>query len=143
MKKMSTLFLSVFLSLPVAANSSDVVFSCSIKTGKVLSVTKQDSDYLFSYDKISFKSPINQVVKNSDSFIAGGSGFITSSLELKDNGISYTIQFSQPRKNLKKLDDIEISISKGEQVRFLECDTHKKIHHNFDKKIMRKEGFLS
>lgn len=143
MRTITTLILAATLSSSVLANTNNTIFSCTIETGTPLIVEKQGADYLFSYDKISFKSPIAEVVKNGDSFIAGGSGFITSSLELINNDVSYTIQFSQPRNNLNKLDDIEISISRGEQTKFLKCDTTKKVVHKFDKKIMRTVGFSS
>lgn len=141
MRKLAILSICLSTSVMAKSSLSDVIFSCATNEGKPILVKKVGEDYILTYDQISIRNPIKQVINHNDSFIAGGSGFITSSLELKDSDTSYTIQFSQPRNNLKKLDGVEIFISKGESLKSIECNSQEKISHNFNKKIMRKVGF--
>lgn len=140
---MRKLLSSIFMVLtPAFVNAAEnTVFACTTKEGKELAITKQRSNYLFSYGDVSFTNPIKDVVKNEGSFIAGGSGFVTGSLEMKNSGKSYVVEFSLPRNNLKVVDEATLSISNGGKSTLVECDTNKKIIQNLDKKIMNKSGF--
>lgn len=132
MRKLLTFaMLGIFSS---SAFANDNIFSCNTEDGKMVSVQKIGANYVFSYGNVTFTNPITQVTNNENSYIATGSGFITSSLELQNGHTTYTIEFVQPRNNPKEVDDPTLYITKGNDMKTIRCNN---VHHNLDKKIMR------
>lgn len=120
-----------------AVNGSNTVFSCTATNGNKIEVTKIGSDYQFSYGKTVFKNAIKNVLANEQSEIAIGSGFISNSLEMKDQGQSYIIHFGQPRNNLKAIEGAGFYTVKNNDIgNETECASGK-VYQNFDTKAMR------
>lgn len=141
MKKVTLLALSALISTNVLANSNDVVYSCTTTENKPLLVKKEGNNYVFSYNKTTFKNAIKDALKNAESEIAGGSQFTTISLELRNNGNSYVIGHIEPG-------EIEAGLSvkntkTGASVGYFQCNPSKPIKHKFDRKQMRKSGFAA
>ena len=81
-------------------------------------------------------------MSNSNTEIAGGSGFTTYSLGLKNGEYDYSIGYIEPKGNSKELIEPGGTITKNEAfVDIMVCNPKKKITANFDKKLMRKTGF--
>lgn len=136
MRKLITLaaILSAISTSALAANNT--IFSCKAEDGNTVLVKKVGSDYEFSYGSVKFKNPIKKVINNDDSYVATGSGFITSSLGLKNGGTSYTIEFVQPRNNPKEVNDPTLYVSKGNNTQSIQCSN---VQHNFERNIMRSQ----
>lgn len=135
------LVLATLYSTSVFAAGSSTIFSCTTASGKPLTVKQIGNNYEFSYNNERFTNPIQQIMGNENTYIAEGSGFITSSLQLKNNGYSYQIEFSEPRNNPIAVDDVVISVSKLDgsgRSQYIECNMQKKIQRNLNKNIMRK-----
>lgn len=139
MRKLLTLtaILSAFSTSALANNNT--IFSCTTENGDRVLVKKEGNDYAFSFKGVSFKAPIKQSLANPDSEIATGSGFITSSLELKQNAkMSYTVSFTQPRNNLKEYITPSVSMyPNGQLGDYFECNMNKPFEEHFDRKAMR------
>ncbi|MFC1040782.1 hypothetical protein ACFGWM_03450 [Pasteurella multocida] len=141
MRKLITVTACMLFSATTIANSN-TIFSCTTTEGKGLNIKSTGNDYIFTYDKISFKSPIKNVMENEGTEIAGGSGFTTYSLNFNHNEYSYSVGYIEPKGNSKELIEPGGSITRnGTFVDIMECNRKKPIHINFDKKIMRKTGF--
>ena len=70
MKKLLTIgAVAMFATPAFAANN---IFSCTAENGSPVSVTKNGSDYEFTYGQVSFKNPVKQVFANQDSYVATG-----------------------------------------------------------------------
>ena len=68
MKKLLTIgAVAMFATPAFAANN---IFSCTAENGSPVSVTKNGSDYEFTYGQVSFKNPVKQVFANQDSYVA-------------------------------------------------------------------------
>lgn len=143
---MRKLTISAFLLASLCSTSAfavgeqDTVFSCTVTDGSSLTVKKVGNDYVYSQGKLTFKNPIQQVFANARSEIAVGSGFVTSSLELKNRGKSYVVGFIQARGS-NSIDEPGVGIYNGATPeRTIECDNSKPIYQNFDMKNMRSSG---
>ncbi|HDX0990417.1 TPA: hypothetical protein RNX34_002151 [Pasteurella multocida] len=134
MRKLVILASCSFMALPALADSA-TIFSCTASDGNQIQIQKVGSDYQFSYGKISFKNLAKQVLKNEGSYVAIGSGFTTSSLEMKSKSFSYTIEFVQP-KGSNRIDSPILYITKGNDMTEIRCDTNKKIDAHFEYKKM-------
>ena len=134
MRKLVMLAITAISSTSALA-AEGAIFSCSTENGKQISITKVGQDYEFSYGGVLFKNPVKQVVANTDSYIATGSGFVTSSLEMKHNGISYTVEFVQPRGS-KNIEQPTLYITRGNNMQTIGCKVQGVVH-NFEKTIMR------
>lgn len=127
----------IFCSTSVFAADKNVIFSCTSKEGKPLTVKRVGSDYEYSYDKLTFKNPIKKAVTDDDSIIAVGSGFTTYSLALENNGLKYLVGFVQPRGNSKEFIEPGATIRRnGDSAGSVDCDTRKKIYYKFDAHLM-------
>lgn len=134
MKKLLTLAMMTACATPVFA-ANNTIFSCSADNGNKISVTKSGTDYEFAYGQITFKNPMKQVFANQDSYVATGSGFITSSLEMKNNGTSYTIQFVQPRDG-QGIEEPTLYITNGSKMDTISCKAGSAIQ-NFERRSMK------
>ncbi|MGX2956060.1 hypothetical protein ACWIYZ_03085 [Ursidibacter arcticus] len=134
MRKLAILVSCSFVALPALADNS-IIFSCTASDGNQIHIQKVGNDYQFSYGKISFKNPAKQVLKNEGSYVATGSGFTTSALEMKSKNLSYTIEFVQP-KGSNTIDSPILYIAKGDNTTEIQCDTSKKIEAHFEYKNM-------
>lgn len=132
---------SLFSTFSVfAIGEQDAVFSCTVTDGSSLTVKKVGNDYVYSQGKLTFKNSIRQVLANTRSEIAVGSGFITSSLELKNRGKSYVVGFIQARGS-NNIDEPGVGIYSGATPeRTIQCDSSKPIYQNFDMENMRSSG---
>ncbi|PJG82788.1 hypothetical protein [Caviibacterium pharyngocola] len=137
MRKLTIFALTALCVTPVLAASNDVIFSCTAINGSPIEVKKVGNDYQFKYGKTVFKNAIKDVLQNPNSYIATGSGFITSSLALRNKGYSYIIQFIQPRNAPINIDDPNLYIEKDDNMQTVKCDTSKSIFQKFDVKAMR------
>lgn len=138
-----TLALLALCSTSVAY-ADTAVFSCTTTENLPLTVKKSDSNYTFSYDKLTFSNPIKEVMKNQRTDVAGGSGFTTITIELKHKKYSFLVGYIEPRNNPKEMIEPGFSIietATGRYVQNFPCDQTKKIVANFDRKIMPKSGF--
>ncbi|WP_101776026.1 hypothetical protein [Pasteurella oralis] len=125
---------------PISTLAAETIFSCTLTDSNIVTVTKVDNDYQFSYKGVVFKNTIKSVVKNESSYIASGSGFLTHSLQMKNNGYAYTIEFIKSRGEAEapnSINDAQLYIERDNQMDTLECDTTKKIYQNFNARIMR------
>ncbi|MDY4593671.1 MAG: hypothetical protein SO424_01180 [[Pasteurella] aerogenes] len=140
-----SLFLSIILTAlfstsALAANNSNIIFSCTATDGKPIMVKKVGSDYEYTYGQFSFKNPIKQVIANENSEISVGSGFITNVMELKNNGISYRVGFLQGR-GTNTIDNPSVDIYKnGQYDDAIECNVKKAIKQNFASTKIRRSG---
>ena len=133
MKKLLTIgAVAMFATPAFAANN---IFSCTAENGSPVSVTKIGSDYEFTYGQVSFKNPVKQVFANQDSYVATGSGFITSSLEMRNNGTSYTIQFVQPH-NSNSIEEPMLYITNGSKMDTVSCKAGSATQ-NFERRSMK------
>ena len=124
MKKLLTIgAVAMFATPAFAANN---IFSCTAENGSPVSVTKNGSDYEFTYGQVSFKNPVKQ---------ATGSGFITSSLEMRNNGTSYTIQFVQPH-NSNSIEEPMLYITNGSKMDTVSCKAGSATQ-NFERRSMK------
>lgn len=130
MRKLTTLAVCSFISLPVLAENISI-FSCTAEDGNQILIQKTGADYQFSYGKILFKNPAKQVLKNEGSYVATGSGFTTSALEMKSKSHSYTIEFVQPR-GTNVIDSPMLYITKGNNTTEIKCDSNKKVEQHFE-----------
>lgn len=139
MRKLLTLtaILSAFSTSALA--DTNTIFSCTTENGDRVFVKKDGSNYLFSFKGVSFKEPIKQSLANPNSEIAIGSGFITSSLELKQNSnMSYTVSFTQPKNNLKEYITPSVSMyPNGQLGDYFECNMQKPFEEHLDRNSMR------
>ncbi|MDG2961699.1 hypothetical protein P7L98_01605 [Bisgaard Taxon 10/6] len=131
------LALTALCSTSVLAAGNDTIFACTATNGTPIEVKKVGSDYQFKYGKTAFKNAIKDVLRNPSSYIATGSGFVTNSLEMKNKGYSYIIQFVQPRNALTMIDDPNLYIEKGNNAETVQCDVKMPVIQNFDTKAMR------
>lgn len=146
MRKLATLIASVCLSSTVMAEQNSTVFACTTSDGQHLSVKKVGTHFEFSSGNLNFKNPVKQALKYNDSAIAGGSGFITYSLELHNKGLKYVVGYIAPRGNNSEMIEPGASVQNIKTGQFMEsilCDPKKAIKANFDKKLMRQIGFAS
>lgn len=136
-----SLILTALLSTNTfAANEKDVIFSCTTTDRKPLTVKKVGNDYEYRHGQFSFKNPISQVVANSNSEIAVGSGFITYTAELKHEDKSYRIGFLQARGS-KTIEEPSVGIYKGDTYHSsVECSLTRPITQNFDATKIRRTG---
>ncbi|TYG35286.1 hypothetical protein FW755_09370 [Lonepinella koalarum] len=137
MRKITMLALTALCTTSVFSAENNTIFACTADNGTPIEVQKIGNDYQFKYGKTVFKNAIKEVIRHPNSYIATGSGFITHSLELKNKGYSYTIQFVQPRNAPSMIDDPNLYIEKGDNTQEIKCDTHKSVSQNFDLKAMR------
>ena len=134
MKKLLTIAMMTACTTPVLA-ANNTIFACTTDNGNKVSVTKSGTDYEFVYGQITFKNPVKQVLANQDSYVAVGSGFITSSLEMKNNGTSYTIQFVQPRDG-KNIEEPTLYITNGSKMDTVSCKAGSAVQ-NFERRSMK------
>ena len=107
MKKLLTIgAVAMFATPAFAANN---IFSCTAENG--------------------------QVFANQDSYVATGSGFITSSLEMRNNGTSYTIQFVQPH-NSNSIEEPMLYITNGSKMDTVSCKAGSATQ-NFERRSMK------
>lgn len=137
MRKLTLFALTTLTSSSTFAATNNTVFSCTATDGNPITVTQVGDDYEFSYGNTTFKNPIKRVVANQDSYVSAGSGFTTNSLQLKNNGYSYTIEFVQPQNAPNTVNDPRLYIERGNKMDTVQCDTGKEIHQNLDTRIMR------
>ena len=78
---------------------------------------------------------VKQVFANQDSYVATGSGFITSSLEMRNNGTSYTIQFVQPH-NSNSIEEPMLYITNGSKMDTVSCKAGSATQ-NFERRSMK------
>ncbi|OOS00889.1 hypothetical protein B0187_00930 [Haemophilus paracuniculus] len=139
MRKVAMLVLATLFSTSALAAGNNTIFSCTLKNGKPLAVEKIADDYVFSYDKTSFKNKIKQVLSHEDSSFAVGSGFVSSSLAFENGGKTYFIGVSEGR-NSSAPPHVEFVIKTGsDDDPIFECNTKKKIVMKFEKNLMRDE----
>lgn len=146
MKKLTVLALSAALFSTTAFANSNVVYSCTTMENLPVVVKKEGNNYVFSYDKMTFKNPIKEALKNPESEIAGGSQFTTATLELRNKGYSYVIGHIEPRGNPKGAFEASFTLKEtktGRVIETFECLPNKPIKHNFDRKLMQKSGFAA
>ncbi|OOF82013.1 hypothetical protein BKG92_07560 [Rodentibacter ratti] len=134
MKKSLTLAMVSLCATPVLA-ANNTIFSCTADNGNKISVAKNGSDYVFVYGKTTFKNPVKQVLANQDSYVATGSSFTTSSLEMKNNGMSYTIQFVQAR-NGNAIEEPTLYINHSNKMDTISCKTETATQ-NFERRNMK------
>ena len=136
-----SLILTALLSTNTfAANEKDGIFSCTATDGKQLTVKKVGNNYEYRHGQFSFKNPISQVVANSNSEIAVGSGFVTYTMELKHQDKSYQVGFLQARGS-KTIEEPGVSIYKGEEYHSsVGCSLTKPITQNVDSTKIRRTG---
>ncbi|OOF59718.1 hypothetical protein [Rodentibacter myodis] len=127
MKKLLTILTLSTCAIPAFA-ANNTIFSCTTNEGTPLKIVKVDSNYEFSYGQTLFKNSAKQVLSNENSYIATGSGFITHSLELKNNGVRYVVEFVQPRGS-KAVEDPTLYIFKGDKMDTVSCKTSGLVHH--------------
>ena len=117
----------------------NIVFSCKTASGETVMVKKVGKEYEYTQGNLTFKNVINRVFANEHSEIAVGSGFITYSLELRNQGKSYVVGFIQARGS-DSIDEPGVSIYKGATLeKTIACD-RSTVYHNFDTKNMRGSG---
>lgn len=139
MRKLTTLALFALCS-NVAMAADNPIFSCFTDQGKTVEIKKVGNDYAFSYGNIKFKQPVQQVFKNEDTKIDVGSGFISSSVEMINKGVSYTVSFGKPKGNSNELIEPALRITKNGNTDYAICDTTKPVKQNFEMKKMSKSG---
>ena len=136
----SIIAIALFSTTAFAASNKDIIFSCTTDDGKPLTVQKVGDDYEYNHGQFRFKNPIKQVLANANTEIAGGSGFVTYSIELKNQGKSYRVGFIQAR-NSKSIDEPGVSIYQGDQYdRAIECNLTKSIKQHFSSTQIRRTG---
>ncbi|OOF55877.1 hypothetical protein BKK56_04900 [Rodentibacter genomosp. 2] len=127
MKKLLTIAMLSMSTLPaIAANNT--IFSCTTNSGNPVTITKVGNDYEFVYGNTTFKNPAKEVFANENSYIAAGSGFITNSLELKNKGERYVVEFVQPRSS-KSVESPMLYVFKGEKMETFQCNTSGLVHN--------------
>ncbi|HHW7520686.1 hypothetical protein [Mannheimia haemolytica] len=142
MKKISILALSTLFSASALANN--IIYSCKTAENQTLTVTKEGKNYAFSYGNIKFKNPINQVMQQPMTEIAGGSQFTTITIAMQNADKIYVIGHIEPNGNPKELFEAGLSVENaksGEKIQYFECKNP--VRHNFDRKLMRKSGFAA
>lgn len=130
MKKLLTAAMLSACTVPALA-ANNTIFSCSTNNGLPVKIVKVDSDYEFTYGQTTFKNPAKQVLANENSYVATGSSFTTSSLELKNNGTRYVVEFVQARGS-KSVDEPTLYVFKGDKMDTISCKT-KGLVHNFER----------
>ncbi|MCX2960997.1 hypothetical protein [Rodentibacter caecimuris] len=133
MKKLLAITALSVCTLPAFA-ADNTIFSCNTQNGTPVKIIKVGNDYEFTYGKMTFKNPAKQVLSNENSYIATGSSFITSSLELKNNGMRYVVEFVQPRGS-KSVEEPTLYVFKGDKMDTVSCKTNGLVH-NFEQRSM-------
>lgn len=134
MKKLFTIAMLSACSLPTLA-AGNTIFACSTDNGSKVNITKVGTDYEFTYGSVSFKNPAKQVLSNDNSYVAVGSGFVTSSLEMKNNGERYVVEFVQPRGS-KSVEEPTLYVFKGDKMDTIHCKTAGLVQ-NFEQRSMK------
>lgn len=142
MRRLAMLFLATLVSTSAFADGNKTIFSCTTKTGKPLTVQQIGSDYELAFNDTKLKNSIKQVMSNDYSIIASRSGYILSSLDFtKDGKTSYFIQYQESMGDAKPLfAGVFLTQDGGEPKKITECNLKRKIHANFDYKIMPQSG---
>lgn len=142
MKKLAVLTVAALFSTGALANN--VVYSCKTTENQTLTVTKEGNNYAFSYGKVKFKNPINQVMQQPLTEVAGGSQFTTINIAMQNADKLYVVGHIEPNGNPKEPFEAGFSIrdsKSGEDLKSYECKNP--IRHNFDRKLMSKSGFAA
>ncbi|OOF79679.1 hypothetical protein BKG93_05935 [Rodentibacter ratti] len=134
MKKLLAITALSLCTLPAFA-TNNTIFSCNTQNGTPVKIIKVGDDYEFTYGKTTFKNPAKQVLSSENSYIATGSSFITSSLELKNNGMRYVVEFVQPRGS-KSVEEPTLYVFKGDKMDTVSCKTNGLVH-NFEQHSMK------
>lgn len=131
---------ALFSTSACAANGKDTIFSCTATDGKPITVKKAGNDYEYTHGQLTFKNPINQVLARDNTEIAVGSGFITYTIELNNQGKSYRIGLIQARDS-NVIDEPHVSIYNGKKYdTSITCSLTKPIKHNFESTQIRRTG---
>ncbi|THA10999.1 hypothetical protein [Rodentibacter pneumotropicus] len=133
MKKLLAITALGVCTLPAFA-ADNTIFSCNTPNGTPVKIIKVGNDYKFTYGETTFKNPAKQVLSSENSYIATGSSFITSSLELKNNGMRYVVEFVQPRGS-KSVEEPTLYVFKGDKMDTVSCKTNGLVH-NFEQRSM-------
>ena len=111
---------SIALTASLAANAaSDVVFSCKVKGGKQIKITKVGVDYQYSFGlpndpELIFRNTKKQVVKQSPVWNGQGSHIWTGML-MVNGKYNYHVIKSTDRRTEEHEASAEVVVSRGEK----------------------------
>lgn len=110
--------LAAILSLSANAGS-DIVFSCSVKGGKKVEITKLDSGYQYSFgiqDKpeLVFRNSKAEVINQSPKWNGQGR-YLWTGMLMKNKGYSYHITSYMDRATEEHKTGADVSVSSGDK----------------------------